>query len=545
MHSFKSFLSEASLSKTDIGKRNNLQFFADLIWDGKTHEAVSGSDITISKLKIGTVEYNASTSSDKQKFIDAYNKERDSKTFKLELFDKDNKSISWRSLQKTSDYGGITGGKGPTGAQWESLIAYHVNNLKETPDHDKAAKKVALDPKFDGYQEAAKKIAINCIKNLKLTSLMTQHGSSAAKGTLSDLWSNKDKKRTGAGATNTTPKTDMYTDSYNISLKKKGGSQLASGTKEETIATFYAALEYMGENPKTKALVDTILKSIEGGFNQVSLDYGTKKLKAIAKGDLKANLDADQKKELTKFTETDQFHKDLNKKIKNELNIEEHQDFIDWYVFEAMSGFKKFNTSSNGRLSVASICVTFDAEGDNDITTINLTNNGKNKSLKGSTIPKLSSDLKTKAKGVKIYAAWKSSGVKPYSTFRVAGDNYDSDYVPLLDCTLNSIIRDELQNDEMANQVHRTLNEDLVMLDEFAVLRKVWNKVKEVGKNALNWAKGFFAKVMKKVKVVFEKIKKMGKKIFEATFEFLGISISKVSANVPKDIQGFIYGMAD
>ena len=223
MHSFKSFLSEASLSKTDIGKRNNLQFFADLIWDGKTHEAVSGSDITISKLKIGTVEYNASTSSDKQKFIDAYNKERDSKTFKLELFDKDNKSISWRSLQKTSDYGGITGGKGPTGAQWESLIAYHVNNLKETPDHDKAAKKVALDPKFDGYQEAAKKIAINCIKDLKLTSLMTQHGSSAAKGTLSDLWSNKDKKRTGAGATNTTPKTDMYTDSYNISLKKKGG----------------------------------------------------------------------------------------------------------------------------------------------------------------------------------------------------------------------------------------------------------------------------------------------------------------------------------
>ena len=40
MHSFKSFLSEASLSKTDIGKRNNLQFFADLIWDG-----IYGDDI--------------------------------------------------------------------------------------------------------------------------------------------------------------------------------------------------------------------------------------------------------------------------------------------------------------------------------------------------------------------------------------------------------------------------------------------------------------------------------------------------------------------
>ena len=548
MHSFKSFLSEASLSKTDIGKRNNLQFFADKIWDGKTHEVVSGSDITISKLKIGTTEYNASTSSDKQKFIDAYNKERDSKTFKLQLFDKNDKSISWSTLQKTSDYGGITGGKGPTGAQWESLIAYHVNKLKDTPDHDESAKKVALDPKFDGYQEAAEKIANNFIEGLKLTSLMTQHGASLGKGTLSDLWTNnlpKELKRAGSGATNTTPKTDMYTDNYNISLKKKGGAQVASGTKEETIATFYAALEYMGENPKTKALVNTILNSIEDGFNDVALNYGTKKLKSIAKGDLKANLDTGQKKELTTFTDTDAFHKTLNKKIKNELNIEEHQDFINWFVFEAMSGFKKFDGGINGRQSVASICTTFDAD-NYGITSINLTGNGKNSSLKTTNkIPKLSKDLITKAKGVKIYAAWKSSGIRPYSTLRVAGDNHDPDYVPLLDCTLDSIIRDELQNDEMANQVHRTLNEDLVMLDEFAVLRKVWNKVKEVGKNALNWMKGFFAKVMKKVKVVFEKIKKMGKNIFHATFQFLGITITKAKATVPKDIQGFVYGMAD
>ena len=69
---------------------------------------------------------------------------------------------------------------------------------------------VALNSKFDGYQEAAEKIANNFIEDLKLTSLMTQHGASLGKGTLSDLWTNKDKKRTGSGATNTTPKTDMY-----------------------------------------------------------------------------------------------------------------------------------------------------------------------------------------------------------------------------------------------------------------------------------------------------------------------------------------------
>ncbi|SVC40273.1 uncharacterized protein METZ01_LOCUS293127, partial [marine metagenome] len=127
----------------------------------------------------------------------------------------------------------------------------------------------------------------------------------------------------------------------------------------------------------------------------------------------------------------------------------------------------------------------------------------------------------------------------------VAGDNHEPDYVPLLDCTLNSIIKDELRNDEMANQVHRTLNEDLVMLDEFALIKKVWGKVKSIGKSAMNWVKGLFAKIMKKVKVIFEKIKKMGKKIFEATFEFLGITITKVKTTVPKDIQGFVYGMAD
>ena len=212
MYSLKAFISEANLKTTDIGKRNNLQFFADKIWGKEPHEMVSGPDTIISKVKIGTTEYNASTSSDKQKFIDAFNNERDSKSFKLELFDKNDKSITWSSMAKTADYGGITGGKGPTGAQWESLITYHVNNIKNKPDNDTNAKDVALDPKFEGYQDAAKVIAQNFIDKLGVASLMTQHGAKLGKGTLSDLWTNKEKpKRSVAGATNTTPKTDMYT----------------------------------------------------------------------------------------------------------------------------------------------------------------------------------------------------------------------------------------------------------------------------------------------------------------------------------------------
>ena len=556
---FKEYLAEATLSTTDIGKGERLGLFAANVWAGKAQEAESGTDITITKITISKGkkkdpdheenEYNVSKSSDKQKFIKGFNDWRDQTNFKVVLFDSKG-VVAWSKLTKTAEYGGITGSstKGPTGAQWESLITYHVNLIKETPKHDMNSRKLALSPKFKGsaYEQAAINIANNFLndKTLKITSLMTQHGAKKGKGTLSSFWKNEDEpKRTAAGATNSTPKTDMYTDNFYISLKKKGGSQVASGTKEETIATFYAALQYMGENPKTKAVVNDILQSIEGGFNEVALNYGTKKLKSIAKGDLKWSPSDSQKKQLTTFTDTDLFHKNLNKKIKNELNIEEHQDFINWFVFEAMSGFKKFGT--DGRQSVASICTTFDAD-NHDITSIKLTSNGQNGSLSSvNKIPPLSSELLTKAKGVKIYAAWKSSGIRPYSTLRVAGDNHEPDYVPLLDCTLDSIIRDELSNDELANQVHRTLNEDLVMLDEFALIKKVWGKIKSIGKNAMNWIKGFFAIVMKKVKVVFEKIKKMGKKIFEATFEFLGITITKVKTTVPKDLHGFFYGMAD
>ena len=97
----------------------------------------------------------------------------------------------------------------------------------------------------------------------------------------------------------------------------------------------------------------------------------------------------------------------------------------------------------------------------------------------------------------------------------------------------------------MANKVHRTLNEDLVMLDEIAVLGRVWNKIKGIGGNALKWLKGFVGKVMKKVKAAFEKIKKLGAKMYEGLFNFMGIEISSVKEKVPSDLQGFIYGTAD
>ena len=98
-------------------------------------------------------EYIVSSSSDKQKFIKGYTDWRDKDGFKVELFDSKGE-VAWGRLTKTAEYGGITGSstKGPTGAQWESLITYHVNNIRGTPGHDPKAQKLAKLDKFKSYE---------------------------------------------------------------------------------------------------------------------------------------------------------------------------------------------------------------------------------------------------------------------------------------------------------------------------------------------------------------------------------------------------------
>jgi len=74
---------------------------------------------------------------------------------------------------------------------------------------------------------------------------------------------------------------------------------------------------------------------------------------------------------------------------------------------------------------------------------------------------------------------------------------------------------------------------------------KTFAKLKSVGKNALNWLKNLIGKIMKKVKQTLDNIKKLGAKVFEALFEFLGIELKSAKASLPTDISGFVYGMTD
>ena len=420
-----------------------------------------------------------------------------------------------------------SGSKGPTGAQWESLITHQLNVLLGKPDADKNAASIA-DEFYPVYLEPAMAIAEAFNKTLGAKTTMTQFG--AGSGSLSKLW------RTHK-AGNATPKTDMYTKNFNVSLKKSGGSQLASGGREETLATFYAALEYMSVSKSSKSAISNIMNEISENFTKIAMEYGSGELETLSSGGKvgkkgKADLSPEDKKELTRFTETEKFHKDLNEKIKKTLNFDKNPEFLKWFIFEAMSGYKKFD----GAQSSASVCVTFNPD-DGTISLIDVTKGGLSKGLSG--LPNPSSELISKASKVKVYSAWKSSGTKPYSTLRVSGDDHTRDKETLVDCTLIDIIRNEIMIDEDVKSLGLDLTEEIVALDEFALIKSITSKLKQVGKDSVKWVNGFFKKVSQAVNKSLSKIMKLGERMFEGLFQFLAIEVD-ATASVPSELSDFV-----
>ena len=433
------------------------------------------------------------------------------------------KSLSALSIDKPSN--GFAKGSGdPKGADWENIITKQFNALIGQPDFDKNANEAA--DKFFDYADMGMTLAKNIRKKVG-GSPITQFGGGKSRGNLSGFW-------TTWGAGDGTPKTDMYNDEYNISLKKKGGSQLASGAKGETLATFYAALEYIGTDRGASPEIDKVMKAIEDNFAKLTTQYTKGKLEKISKDqDKQKDLSATDKKAVAEFITAEKFHKDLNKQIERDLNFDKQPDFLKWYTFEAMSGYKKFSIE-RGK---ASVCLEFDADSGSVSKFIEVTQGGKSSGLKGT--PSVSSDVIGISKKIKIYAAWKSGKGNPYSALRLGLTN-DYTTQDTVD-SLRGIIRNEILNDNIANAV---LKEEITQLDEFAIIRRTFSRLKSIGKKALNWVKNLVNKIITKVKQTLNKIKQLGSKLFEKLFEFLGIELKSVRASFPSDISGFVYGMA-
>ena len=417
--------------------------------------------------------------------------------------------------------GGKSSGKGPTGAEWENVITSRYNELIGQPNADKDANEIS--DRFPDYHDIGKKIAKDLIDNKKLKGAMTQFGGGKSKKNLSDFWIDN-------GGKDGTPKTDMYSDDYNISLKKKGGSQLASGMTGETIATFNAALSYMGTDRKSKPEIDRIMTMVKNNFTKLKTSYTVTAIRELEKK--KDSLTRADKEILKQYSETEAFHKELNEEVIKNLNFQNNKEFLQFYIYECLSGVTKFN--DNIAEARASVCVEFDAKTGVVSKFYQITEDGKKEGLSKIAI---STDVKTIASKAKLYAAWKTPDSGPHSSFRVGLTNSYQEIQELP--TLRTLIRNEIMNDKIANAV---LKEDIYQLDEFAIIRRTVNKLKKIGRSAKMWTMNLISKIAKKVEKTLNAIKKMGSRVFEGLFKFLGIELKSVKQSLPKDVEEFAFG---
>ena len=148
-------------------------------------------------------------------------------------------------------------------------------------------------------------------------------GRTGEKATLTEFWKSQ-------GASNTTPKTDVILGNKKISVKV-GNSQLMSGGKNESVATFYAAAKKVPgilETDEAKAVLDTFDKFIEVGYTK--------------SGAVEAGLKSGKNKVLTAG---DKAHKEMSSKLEDLFN--KSPEFKIAFAQEAMSGYEKFGSNSD------------------------------------------------------------------------------------------------------------------------------------------------------------------------------------------------------
>ena len=445
--------------------------------------------------------------------------------FKPILKNEDGKEFTVKQIVKTAMFGGKGSSGEPSGADWEDIITHHYNVLIGKPGFDPSATK-AVEEKWDDFDEIGQTIAKNFDKVLGGTG-MVQYGAGKSSSNLSDFWRNPAKGV--KGGTDGTPKTDMYTSNYQISLKKAGGSQLASGGQGETLSTFYAALQHFSTDKAGTTIINDTMKEIQDNFTKLTTSYSKGDLEKIARDKKKQGKLSDKDKTaLEEFITTEEFHKKFNNEMIPKLNeISDAKEFKEWFIFEAMSGYSKFREKK----AIASVCMEFNANNGSVTKFIEVTPKGRSAGISGA--PQVSGKIKKVAGGAKLYASWKSSGGNPYSVLRVNSVGEDDNYDEM---TLRGCIRKTIAEDKISQAL---LKEEVEELDEFRFIGRAFDRIKKMGKDAILWVKNLITKILKAVQQALDKIKRMGKKVFEGIFNFIGIEPT-VRTSIPGEIEGFV-----
>ena len=428
----------------------------------------------------------------------------------------------------------------PTGGEWEGMISigYNMKRLGEIAPTQTTANKneygisakefKQMKKDFWGkWGESAIQVG-NAFYDTLDKSAMTQYG--AGSGTLSNDWKNW-------GGKNATPKTDMYLGSgeagQRISLKKKGGSQLMSAAKNETIATFNAAMQLMGDNKNKE--VGVLIEDIKEKFQTIDLG-GTLK-------DLKDKKGFANPKNMSQKTHDDVMNKvasqeNVNTEIGNQINelLNNNQSLKEYFVFEAASGYTKFGNTK----ATADFVIEFDPTKEGKSTIAQYREFGD---MSGKIV--VSKDIVTLANKTDFYCSFKTGAKSPYTSLRTkerkederklkSNEQYD---IP----TLRNLIIDHIESNELTKTF---LPENFEQLDEFALLNRaiqgikrgatrLKSTVKDMYMNLTMRVAEFLKGLYKKVFAVLDKIKKLAGKALHALMRFFGFEIDNATSKGP------------
>jgi hypothetical protein len=377
----------------------------------------------------------------------------------------------------------------PSGAEWENLIVYAYNESKGSKTDDET--KEVADKYWSRYGDISKEIASNFDKNLKATQLV-QTGRGLGNVKLGKFW-----KETGAS--NKTPKTDIASANFNekISLKKGGGSQLASAEKKEALAIVNAALHEAGSDPK---FAKKITDAIESSMTKLLTNDNVGKLQTRASS-------GDTSPEIIDYQKKDKDHKELSAMLQAAIHNKEGTDnlFARHIVLEAATGNNKFGSSSSP--AAANILGKFDI---------------KTYQVDVAEIKDINSPIIIEyAKKVRPYVSFKksSAGSPAYSAMRLGmSENFS---------TLNDIMVEEL-----GKVGSSLLTEDFFTEAPRDMLKRAGTFAKNAGRLALNRFKNAIKKITERIKKTLAKIAKAGKKMFSNLLNFLGIEIKSATGIV-------------
>ena len=377
-----------------------------------------------------------------------------------------------------------TEGDAPSGAEWEDLIVYGYNNINERPTDPETIK---VAQKYWGmYEDKAMAIANNFNKSLKSNQLV-QTGRGMGKISLGKHW-------VEAGAKNKTPKTDIASSDFKekISLKKEGGSQLASAEKKEAIAIVNAALETMGADSKFSA---NLIKTIEEKMTKlVSTEAVTSLNRRSKAGDTDSAVIDFQKKDRSNKELTDMLASYLNQ------NTEANSTFSRHIVWEAATGNSKFGTPASK--AAANLLGKFSVEGE--------------------------VELKDISRPDSPLIVEYSKKVRPYVAFKKGSGNSPAHSALRLGLKEETETFADIVFSEAAEIPGVFLTEELLQEGPMDVLRKL----RRLGGAIASKVKSAIKNIITRVSKTLRKIASLGRQMFASLMKFLGVEIQSANGIV-------------